>query len=114
LKRKRHSHNLHHAKSGNLDRPQIGGLDTLTVREFQALPRRQQWRYRLYRHPLVLFGFGPMYTFLLVQIPITLLATTIGVWLFYVQHQFEGSSYYVLPGILRRVRNQVRMGAVTQ
>jgi len=159
----RHSHNLHHANSGNLDRPSIGGLDTLTVREFQALPRWQQWRYRLYRHPLVLFGFGPMYTFLLdyrlpfgfmragrmpwistlgtnvaiavlatgviwfvglgpfllIQIPITLLATTMGVWLFYVQHQFEatywehdehwnaydsalqGSSYYVLPGILR-------------
>jgi omega-6 fatty acid desaturase (delta-12 desaturase) len=159
----RHSHNLHHAHSGNLDRPPIGGLDTLTVRAFQALPRWRQWRYRLYRHPLVLFGFGPMYTFLLdyrlpfgfmhagwmpwistlgtnvaiavlatgviwlvgvgpflrVQIPITLLATTMGVWLFYVQHQFEvtywqhdkhwnahdsalqGSSYYVLPGILR-------------
>ena len=48
-----------------------------------------------------------------------LLAATIGVWLFYVQHQFEhtpwadgetwdlheaalhGSSYYVLPGVLR-------------
>jgi omega-6 fatty acid desaturase (delta-12 desaturase) len=61
-------------------------------------------------------GVGP---FLLIQIPITLLATTMGVWLFYVQHQFEvtywehdehwnahdsalqGSSYYVLPGILR-------------
>lgn len=57
--------------------------------------------------------------FLLVQVPITLLASTLGVWLFYVQHQFEttywehdehwnahdaalqGSSYYVLPGILR-------------
>jgi omega-6 fatty acid desaturase (delta-12 desaturase) len=159
----RHAHNLHHANSGNLDRPHIGGLETLTVREFQALPRWQQWRYRLYRHPLVLFGFGPMYIFLLdyrlpfgfmragwmpwistlgtnvaiavlatgaiwfvglgpflmVQIPITLLAATMGIWLFYVQHQFatsyweldevwnaheaalQGSSYYVLPGILR-------------
>jgi omega-6 fatty acid desaturase (delta-12 desaturase) len=56
---------------------------------------------------------------LLVQLPIVLLAASIGVWLFYVQHQFEGtcwnrepawilrdaalrgSSYYVLPGILR-------------
>ena len=58
-------------------------------------------------------------SFLLVQLPITLLAASIGVWLFYVQHQFEetswdndcdwnlheaalrGSSYYELPGILR-------------
>ncbi|HLQ89897.1 MAG TPA: fatty acid desaturase [Xanthobacteraceae bacterium] len=63
-----------------------------------------------------LVGVGP---FLLVQLPITLLAGSIGVWLFYVQHQFEdtfwahdedwtfheaalrGSSHYDLPGILR-------------
>lgn len=57
--------------------------------------------------------------FLLVQLPLTLLASTIGVWLFYVQHQFEesfwaaapawthheaalhGSSHYDLPKVLR-------------
>jgi omega-6 fatty acid desaturase (delta-12 desaturase) len=57
--------------------------------------------------------------FLLVQLPISLLAGSVGVWLFYVQHQFEttfwaheagwsfeeaalhGSSHYDLPGILR-------------
>src|SRR6202043_878728 len=57
--------------------------------------------------------------FLLVHLPITLLAASIGVWLFYVQHQFEsttwideggwnlheaalhGSSYYDLPVVLR-------------
>lgn len=61
-------------------------------------------------------GFGP---FLMVQVPITLIAATVGVWLFYVQHQFEethwsegkdwnfqraalhGSSHYDLPGVLR-------------
>jgi acyl-lipid omega-6 desaturase (Delta-12 desaturase) len=159
----RHSHALHHANSGNLDRPRVGDIDTLTVHEFQGLPRTQQLRYRLYRHPLVLFGLGPAYLFLLdhrlpmgfmragwmpwlstmgtnaaivllvttliwlvgvipfllVQLPITLLASSIGVWLFYVQHQFEdtlwehdsdwtfheaalhGSSHYDLPGPLR-------------
>jgi omega-6 fatty acid desaturase (delta-12 desaturase) len=58
-------------------------------------------------------------TFLLIQIPIALLASSIGVWLFYVQHQFEdtywarqedwkfhagalhGSTHYDLPGPLR-------------
>jgi acyl-lipid omega-6 desaturase (Delta-12 desaturase) len=63
-----------------------------------------------------LVGVGP---FLLVHLPITLFAASIGVWLFYVQHQFEGtlwardeawslheaalhgSSYYDLPGVLR-------------
>ncbi|MFO1070748.1 MAG: fatty acid desaturase [Geminicoccaceae bacterium] len=57
--------------------------------------------------------------FLLVQVPVTLVASTIGVWLFYVQHQFEhtwwergsgwsvhagalhGSSHYDLPQPLR-------------
>jgi omega-6 fatty acid desaturase (delta-12 desaturase) len=61
-------------------------------------------------------GFGP---FLMVQLPVTLIASAIGVWLFYVQHQFEhtywdkdedwqlheaalhGSSHYDLPGVLR-------------
>jgi omega-6 fatty acid desaturase (delta-12 desaturase) len=58
-------------------------------------------------------------TFLLVQVPIMFLGTAVGVWLFYVQHNFdptywerhnkwefvkagfEGSSFYKLPGILQ-------------
>lgn len=61
-------------------------------------------------------GVGP---FLLVHVPVLLLASSIGVWLFYVQHQFEdtywaadrgwsvhdgalhGSSHYELPDVLR-------------
>ena len=57
--------------------------------------------------------------FLLVHLPILLIAASLGVWLFYVQHQFEdtywahrqgwnhqqaalhGSSYYELPAVLR-------------
>ena len=57
--------------------------------------------------------------FLLVQLPVVILAGTVGVWLFYVQHQFEdthwsngedwtfhhaalhGSSFYDLPRALR-------------
>ena len=159
----RRSHALHHASSGNLDRRGIGDIDTLTVREYLALPRWRQMLYRMYRHPLVMFGVGPVYLFvlrhrlpmglmssgwqpwvsamatnaalailvaamiwiagaslfLLVQLPITLLAASVGVWLFYVQHQFEdtfwehndgwtfqqaalhGSSHYDLPAVLR-------------
>jgi acyl-lipid omega-6 desaturase (Delta-12 desaturase) len=159
----RQSHARHHANSGNLDRRGIGDIDTLTVREFQELPRWRQMLYRLYRHPLVMFGVGPTYLFilrhrlpigmmrgdwrpwlstmgtntaiailvaamirlvgfgpfLLVHLPITILAASIGVWLFYIQHQFEdtswsddeawrfheaalhSSSHYHLPGVLR-------------
>ncbi len=57
--------------------------------------------------------------FLMIQLPITFLASTTGTWLFYVQHQFEdtywsenngwdyasaamqGSSYYKLPKVLQ-------------
>ncbi len=58
-------------------------------------------------------------TFLLVQVPITVVTSSLGAWLFFVQHQFEdaywaydeewdytraalnGSSYYKLPKILQ-------------
>ena len=59
------------------------------------------------------------WTYLLVQVPVIVIAWTIGVWLFYVQHQYEdaywshsdqrdplavalqGSSYYKLPKVLQ-------------
>jgi omega-6 fatty acid desaturase (delta-12 desaturase) len=65
---------------------------------------------------VLLGGFKPL---LLVHIPILLIAAGIGVWLFYIQHQFEdvkwfrqkdwslttsaleGSSHYVMPQPLR-------------
>jgi omega-6 fatty acid desaturase (delta-12 desaturase) len=159
----RRAHAIHHANSGNLERRGVGDIDTLTVREFKALAFWGQLRYRLYRHPLVIFGLGAAYQFLvrhrlpigsirggwqvwisamatnfsiaivvttlvwfvgigpflLVHLPITLLAGSVGVWLFYVQHQFEqtiwahsgewsfheaalhGSSHYDLPRVLR-------------
>ena len=129
----RRTHAIHHATSGNLDRRGIGDVKTLTVREYCARSGWGRLAYRLYRHPLVMFGAGPAYlfflqhrlpaglmrggwrpwastmatnlaialiaatlvwligikAFLLVHLPIALLAATIGVWLFYVQHQFE-------------------------
>src|SRR5512132_1299011 len=61
----RRTHAIHHATSGNLDRRGIGDVDTLTVREYKALSRWGRLKYRLYRHPLVMFGAGPAYLFLL-------------------------------------------------
>jgi len=156
-------HAIHHATSGNLERRGFGDIDTLTVREYAARRLVARLRYRLYRNPLVLFGVGPAYQFivrhrfptlvprswkrerrsiywtnlalaitvtamillvgarrfLMVQVPITLLASSLGVWLFYIQHQFRetywrheadwdyveaglrGSSYYALPRVLQ-------------
>ena len=159
----RRTHAVHHASAGNLDRRGIGDVDTLTVREYRALSSWGRMKYRLYRHPIVMFGLGPAWLFvcqyrlpiglmragaqpwvstlatnlaivfpiafmiwlvglvpfLAVQVPTTLLAATGGVWLFYVQHQFEdthwsengewefahaalhGSSHYDLPRPIR-------------
>jgi acyl-lipid omega-6 desaturase (Delta-12 desaturase) len=159
----RRSHAVHHATLGNLDRRGLGDISTLTLREYAARSRWKRFSYRLYRHPLVMFGIGPAYlfileqrvpmgsmragwqpwistmatnlaiaaaaatiitfiglkAFLLVYLPIVLLAASIGVWLFYVQHQFEhtlwtdgqnwnwheaalhSSSHYDLPLVLR-------------
>jgi omega-6 fatty acid desaturase (delta-12 desaturase) len=61
----RRTHAEHHAGAGNLDRRGIGDITTFTVKEYRALPRWRRLQYRLYRHPLVMFGIGPFYLFFL-------------------------------------------------
>src|SRR5690625_7226972 len=80
-----------------------------------------------------LIYFLGIQAFLLIQLPILFIAGSLGIWLFYVQHQFEdsyfeeeskwsfvkaavdGSSYYKLPAILqwrseeRRVVKECRL-----
>src|SRR5262245_7237031 len=70
----RRTHAIHHATAGNLDRRGIGDVDTLTVREYRARSRWGRLTYRLYRHPLVMFGIGPAYVFFLKQrVPVGLM-----------------------------------------
>lgn len=159
----RRTHSIHHADAGNLDHRGMGDVQTLTVAEFFDRPWCGRLTYRLYRNPLVLFGLGPLYLFLLqnrlpvglmrsgwsywvsamatnlaiavlvgvilwfggiwalvlIFLPTSLVAASVGVWLFFVQHQFEetywdraadwqvhdaalyGASHYVLPAPLR-------------
>jgi omega-6 fatty acid desaturase (delta-12 desaturase) len=157
----RQEHAVHHSHSGDLDNRGVGDVDTRTVEEYLAASPWERLRYRLYRNPLVMFGLGPLFTFvfgyrfwrrgsdrrvrrsvlltnlalagaalgvvslagwkafLLVQLPIIQIAGAVGIWLFYVQHQFDGvrwernenwsyfdqalgsSSYYALPRILQ-------------
>src|SRR4029077_15690780 len=61
----RRDHAIHHATSGNLERRGIGDINTLTVGEYTAMSTWRRLRYRLYRHPLVMFGVGPAYLFIL-------------------------------------------------
>jgi acyl-lipid omega-6 desaturase (Delta-12 desaturase) len=157
----RHNHAVHHATAGDLSRRGVGDVITLTVAEYQARSRGQRLIYRLFRHPLIMFGVGPIFAlvvqprivprtarprikrrvvatdvalaiwiaglclllgwqdYLLVQAPIVMLAGAAGIWLFYVQHQFDdvywergeqwsyvdaallGSAYLKLPKVLQ-------------
>ncbi len=161
FRRWRHDHVGHHATSGDLDRRGVGDVPTLTVAEYQARSSRGQLAYRLFRHPLVMFGLGPVFgmligprlvarrapsrmrnsvlgtdaalvvivgvlcwlmgweALLIVWAPAALSAGSVGIWLFYVQHQYEdaywqrqggwsyteaalrGSSYLKLPKLLQ-------------
>lgn len=58
-----HEHAIHHASAGDLDRRGFGDIWTLTVREYQALPTIKRLVYRIFRHPVVMFGLGPAFVF---------------------------------------------------
>ncbi|MBM7644185.1 omega-6 fatty acid desaturase (delta-12 desaturase) [Scopulibacillus daqui] len=154
------SHSIHHATNGNLDKRGTGDIWVMTVDEYLSASFWVRLSYRLYRNPLVLFGLGPFYlflienrfnrkgarrkerlntylinfsvavifavliwivgwkAFLIIQGTILYVSGVLGIWLFYVQHQFEdsyfeneeewdyvkaaidGSSYYKLPKVL--------------
>jgi len=164
----RHNHALHHATSGDLDRRAAWDVPiTYTVREYLKLPGWKKLVYRIYRHPVVLFGVAPTVLFIIaqripaattgkrerwsvhftnlallavlltlgyfigygavlaIQLPVVIIGGTIGVWLFYIQHQFEdtywehspewefadaalqGSSYYKLPRLLQWITGNI-------
>jgi len=157
----KHSHAIHHATAGDLDRRGVGDVYTMTVEEYLAAPWYKKLGYRIMRSPLILFTVGSFIVFtvthrffekesgkrerssviwtniaiaavvgwlmieigwaafLLVEVPILLIACGAGVWLFYVQHNFDptywerhasweffnagmdGSSFYKLPKVLQ-------------
>lgn len=163
----RHSHGIHHSTAGNLDRRGIGDVWTMTLAEYKSSTPLRRFGYRLFRHPIVLFILGPLYTFviaqrfppkkadkrevknvlltdlallciaafawvtigikayLLIQLPVMFIAGMCGIWLFYVQHQFDptywarseewesmsaamqGSSYYKLPAVLQWISGNI-------
>jgi len=59
-------HHIHHQTVGNLEKRGIGDVKTLTVSEYQELTGWQRFIYRLYRHPVFLFGIAPMLLFVVL------------------------------------------------
>ncbi len=129
-------HLKHHATVGNLDKRGVGDVWTMTKEEYLQSDKIKRLKYRMYRNPLVMFGLGPLYvflirnrfthkdsskrekmniyftnvvlivlsfamslsigftTFLLVQLLILNLAAISGLWLFYLQHQYEDVNWF--------------------
>ncbi len=84
----RRTHSVHHATSGNLERRGMGDIDTLTVREYLALSRWGRLKYRLYRHPAVMFGIGPAYLFIVQhRLPVGLMRAGCGAVAQHAGHQ---------------------------
>ncbi|MEK6222968.1 MAG: fatty acid desaturase, partial [Chloroflexota bacterium] len=59
----RKTHAVHHATSGDLDFRGLGDVDTITVSEYLAKDWKGKFWYRFYRHPLVMFGIGPIFVY---------------------------------------------------
>lgn len=63
----RRSHSRHHASSGDLSHRGHGDVWVMTVDEYRGCSHLGRLRYRLYRHPLVMFVVGPSVLFILMQ-----------------------------------------------
>lgn len=161
------NHAIHHATSSNLDKRGVGDVWVMTVEEYTEASFWGRLVYRVYRNPMVMFGLGPLFLFLIsnrfnrkgarmkerlntylinvsivviyglliwaigwqafltIQVPMLFISGSLGIWLFYVQHQFEdsyfeeeeqwsfvkaavdGSSYYKLPKVLQWITGNI-------
>lgn len=129
-------HHRHHGSVGNLDKRGVGDVWTMTKEEYTASSKFEKIKYRVYRNPLVMFGIGSLYvfliqnrltregmpkkerlnvyftnvallliviamsltigfgTFVIIQLAILYVAAISGLWLFYLQHQYEDVSWF--------------------
>jgi len=129
-------HMRHHGTVGNLDKRGVGDVWTMTKEEYQASDKWNRVKYRIYRNPLVMFGIGSLFvfliqnrltkkemtrkeklniyftnaalllfftgmsfaigfgTFVIIQLSILYIAAISGLWLFYLQHQYEDVTWF--------------------
>ncbi len=63
----RKTHNLHHAGSGNLDNRGFGAIETITVKEYEALSPKLKFWYRVYRNPYIMLLLGTPFFIIIGQ-----------------------------------------------
>jgi omega-6 fatty acid desaturase (delta-12 desaturase) len=63
----RESHWKHHGTVADLDRRGQGDVWTMTTEEFLGAPAGQRLAYKLYRNPFIMFGLGPLFSFLIYR-----------------------------------------------
>ncbi|HKI58939.1 MAG TPA: fatty acid desaturase [Trueperaceae bacterium] len=63
----RKTHAIHHAHHAELEERGVGDVWTMTVTEYASAPWWKRAVYRVFRHPLFLFGIAPAVNFLIVQ-----------------------------------------------
>lgn len=61
------SHAYHHAHIGHLDRQETGYITLKTVDQYLSSGPWEKLKYRLYRHPIILFLIGPSIKFWILQ-----------------------------------------------
>jgi omega-6 fatty acid desaturase (delta-12 desaturase) len=129
-------HMRHHGSVGNLDKRGVGDVWTMTREEYLASSKWERIKYRVYRNPVVMFGIGSLYLFLIqnrltrksmsrkeklnvyltnvallllfvvmgtaigfaefliIQLSMLYIAAISGLWLFYLQHQYEDVEWF--------------------
>jgi len=102
------AHKIHHSTVGNLDKRGTGDVWVLTVDEFTFRDLNKNGKLDPYEDNrnvyftnfvlllmLVLMHFTiGIKAYLMIQLPVIFIGSVMGVWLFYVQHQFEGVHWY--------------------
>lgn len=63
----RKTHNMHHASSGNLDNRGFGSVETITIKEYEALSPKLKFWYRVYRNPYLMLLLGTPFFIIIGQ-----------------------------------------------
>ncbi len=93
------THSYHHSHVGQLEHRDVGDIDFLTVKEFRERSKWGRLRYRIFRHPFILFGIAPVYYMIIgCRIPVINVRSIRNMTLSQQLHNLVLISLYLLLG----------------